>query len=473
MEQQTNSNTNQPTLCRAGCGFCGSSSLDGMCAKCNENTRNGNMQPSPSSSSLVVDISSSSPVSMASSGTTSTNGSLLDLSTSPIGIAGGGGVASPFSSSVSTHLTAHLPHPSSSSNPPHVPTASGSAASLSSDGSLQTSISSGTLPGCSTHSPSTVRESDKENRCAQCNKNVELAGYKCLCDTLYCFLHLRSDLHNCRFKYNPTGADEIRKNNPADLLRMSLNRRDLMMYIYLDDFPEIVSNCFVKTDVQKYEEEGSQPIYQVSQIQAVDRCDAPYFVSDILAVGRMPKTLPTKWIFTVRSADGMRRACLTEISKNRPTLIEVDDFLENVCGRNFAVPQNVVDAVLGRLGTYYCQIHLSEEAFGLGKQMLANRKKCHIDAPQLTVSKLKEALPGLKKAAVQRRNFREAAVIQEGIDDLNCYVPQNDPYDLSQFEEEFVQGISSEQSTVIDRSRKRPFDDEVDDAGGLQDHRPN
>ncbi|KMZ59706.1 Zinc finger A20 and AN1 domain-containing stress-associated protein [Zostera marina] len=63
-----------------------------------------------------------------------------------------------------------------------------------------------------------VEESEKKkstDRCSFCNKKIDLMGYKCRCDDVFCSVHRYSDKHNCGFDYKTLAKDAIAKANPV------------------------------------------------------------------------------------------------------------------------------------------------------------------------------------------------------------------------------------------------------------------
>ncbi|OQV26207.1 putative AN1-type zinc finger protein 6 [Hypsibius exemplaris] len=213
MEQQGNNSHCSPTLCRAGCGFYGSSSKDGMCSKCYNDALNRKMQPPQQSSSgmpstpAVNIVGATSPAHDMRTG--SNGSSFLDLSSSPAVMPNNLMSSMMMSASMPVHSAHHMPKPASEIAIP------GSHGSLAAEAALSTSPSCSSLPGSFSDPSSPMSEAKKKNRCVECNKKVGLTGFECRCGGMYCPVHRYSDMHKCNFDYKQMGADEIRKNNPA------------------------------------------------------------------------------------------------------------------------------------------------------------------------------------------------------------------------------------------------------------------
>ncbi|CAB3994005.1 AN1-type zinc finger 6-like [Paramuricea clavata] len=166
-----NQNTQQPSLCRAGCGFYGNSSFDGMCSKCFKDALRRTQSTSPTG--FI---------------TQSLNGASSDEPSTS--------VVAEMSPSTST-ANAEREQPVAESSEPAT---EATATAVTVDGEDQQD------------SPSKTK---RKNRCTTCRKKVGLTGFQCRCGGLFCSLHRYSDKHQCSFDYKAEGQAEIRKNNPV------------------------------------------------------------------------------------------------------------------------------------------------------------------------------------------------------------------------------------------------------------------
>ncbi|XP_031562815.1 AN1-type zinc finger protein 6-like [Actinia tenebrosa] len=172
--------TNQPALCRNGCGFYGSPSNEGMCSKCFKDV----LRRKQSSPTATPSSSSTIPASVeGSSSTTSMDGAVA------------------------------------------------MAASLSSSSSMLSSIPCTSIDNktIDDRQPKVVdieagpsedpkdKSKTKRNRCFTCRKKVGLTGFECRCGNVFCGLHRYSDKHGCTFDYKAEGRAKITKDNPVIL----------------------------------------------------------------------------------------------------------------------------------------------------------------------------------------------------------------------------------------------------------------
>ncbi|XP_062604999.1 AN1-type zinc finger protein 5-like isoform X2 [Saccostrea cucullata] len=181
MDMEQNGNQNPSPLCRAGCGFYGSSSFEGMCSKCYKDTMK-NKENAPTLSGRL----SPAAATVSSSGTpeSGSSNSLKDLAASTT--------------------------PSVETATPTVPIPGVSSSKQEAD---KADIATGGVVTDVASSPDDKKS--KKNRCTTCKKKVGLTGFPCRCGGLFCSMHRYSDKHECDFNYKELAQEQIRKHNPV------------------------------------------------------------------------------------------------------------------------------------------------------------------------------------------------------------------------------------------------------------------
>jgi len=193
--------------CRAGCGFYGSATTEGLCSKCYKDTVNRKQD-------AVRITSQPIPISSSPSQENSRNVAI-----------------------VTERLREVITACQTESNMQSGINQKAMEAKLESAVNAKVDVSSGMMPSSSINNKSSgtvspqcaplemmsPNEQDPDlplpkktvNRCDMCKKKVGLTGFTCRCGGMYCSSHRYDAIHSCTFDYRTTEREQIAKNNPT------------------------------------------------------------------------------------------------------------------------------------------------------------------------------------------------------------------------------------------------------------------